>query len=239
MKQLIIIKAGDTFEDVMQVHGGFDKWINDRLGAPSGLVRVVDVENGEELPEPSSILGAVMTGSHSMVSEKLEWSEKTAGWIRDAVNAGMPYFGICYGHQLLAHAMGGVADYNPLGLEIGTVKIKSLPMMMNDPLFNEMPELFDAHVIHSQSALELPAGAVRLAENGHDANHAFRVGDHAWGVQFHPEFSAEIMKCYLNKFDKQLAEKGVDYKVLVDEVRDTEDATSLLMGFTKYCLERS
>ena len=54
-------------------------------------------------------------------------------------NAGLPLFGICYGHQLLAHALGGEVGDNPVGREMGTVGIDLHPEAAHDPLFDGLP----------------------------------------------------------------------------------------------------
>ena len=232
MKYIYIIKAGDTFAELEAVHGGFEQWVIDNMKGYEGLLKVVNVEKGEKLPDTDECLGVIMTGSHSMVTEREDWSEKTAKWIREAVLSGMPYFGICYGHQLLADAMGGEAGYNPFGMEIGTVEISKMPDAAEDPLLKRLPNEFAAHVIHSQSAIKLPAGAVCLARNKHDSHHAFRVGDHAWGVQFHPEFSEDAMRGYVERYREKLDKA---YELTLSSVRETPEATSLLSAFAEYC----
>jgi GMP synthase (glutamine-hydrolysing) len=232
MRSIYIIKAGDTFEELEAKHGGFEQWIIDNMKGYEDILKVVNVEKGEELPNHEDCLGVIMTGSHSMVTEREDWSEKTAKWIREAVLSGMPYFGICYGHQLLADAMGGEAGYNPFGMEIGTVEVSKLPEASEDLLFKDMPDVFDAHVIHSQSAMKLPAGAVCLAKNKHESHHAFRIGDHAWGVQFHPEFGEDAMRGYVERYRTKLDKA---YELTLSAVRKTPEATSLLSAFAEYC----
>ncbi|ADD69569.1 glutamine amidotransferase class-I [Denitrovibrio acetiphilus DSM 12809] len=238
MKKIIIIKADSTFEQIIQKHGDFDQWVADELSINSDAVKSVDVRNGEKLPDPSDILGAIMTGAHSMVTEKQDWSEKTAKWIKRAVDSGTPFFGICYGHQLLAYAMGGVVDYNEKGMEIGTVKVGFKPERYDDPVFNEMPDEISAHSIHSQSVMKLPSDSVRLAGNQHEKNHVFRIGECAWGVQFHPEFDADIMRAYIKMYSADLAEDGIDAEVLNDAVEETPKASYLLKRFAEFCTNR-
>ncbi len=74
--------------------------------------------------------------------------------------------------------------------------ITLLPAAVGDPLLGGLPSPIEVHVSHSQSVLRLPEGAVRLAANAWDGNQAFRAGDRAWGVQFHPELDAGIMRGY-------------------------------------------
>ncbi|PLX70692.1 MAG: GMP synthase [Denitrovibrio sp.] len=231
MKKIIIIKAGDTFPHMAEKFGRFDQWVFDGLNVDKNLIETINVENGEELPEPSEILGAVMTGSHSMVTERLDWSEKTAEWIKKAVETGLPFFGICYGHQLLAESLGGEAGYHPKGIEIGTVMVSLTGEALSDELFSSMPLEFPAHTVHSQTTISLPYGAVCLAKNAHESHHAFRYKN-AWGVQFHPEFNAEIMKGYIREIEENLA----DSEVKMNSVTETEEASRLLNIFALYCL---
>ena len=89
---------------------------------PIGLpVVVLDPRRGDTLPPPAQISGAVVTGSHAMVSHREPWSEATGAWLAQLVAHGTPLLGICFGHQLLAHALGGEAGNHPGGPEIGTV----------------------------------------------------------------------------------------------------------------------
>ncbi len=195
----LIVQAGTTLPALRPRHGDFPEWFRRGLGVARGAVTILRVDTGARLPEPALFRGVVVTGSGAMVSDRLDWSEATAAWLRTAVDAGVPVLGVCYGHQLLAHALGGRVDDHPDGREVGTVEIETLPAAAEDPLFAKAPARFRAHATHSQSVLELPPGAVVLARSAHDPYQAVRFARTAWGVQFHPEFSAGIMRVYLDK----------------------------------------
>ena len=141
----------------------------------------------------TNVAGVVITGSHDMVTERQPWSEQAAAWLPGLVERGIPTLGICYGHQLLAHALGGEVGDNPNGREFGTVTVDLEAEAADDPLLGGLPARLPVQVCHTQSALTLPAGARRLAHGSRDANQAFVVGEAAWGVQFHPEFDAEVV----------------------------------------------
>jgi GMP synthase (glutamine-hydrolysing) len=197
--RFLIVQTGSTFPDLRARRGDFPDWFRIGLGLPSTDVDIVRADAGEALPARSAHAGVIVTGSPAMVSERLRWSEDTAGWLRDRIEAGTPVLGVCYGHQLIAHALGGHVDYHPSGREIGTVAIERLPDAENDALLASAPEQFQAHASHQQSVLELPPGAVTLARSAHDPHHAVRYAPNAWGLQFHPEFSVEIMRGYLHR----------------------------------------
>src|SRR5690606_15176642 len=120
---LIIFKVGDTFPDLAAEIGDFEQWIKTGLGQTDLPVTVVDPRKPDPLPVISDVAGAIITGSHSMVTDREAWSENLGVWLREAVTAQVPVLGICYGHQLLAHALGGEVAHHPVGLEIGTVSV--------------------------------------------------------------------------------------------------------------------
>ncbi|WP_309762920.1 glutamine amidotransferase-related protein [Agrobacterium pusense] len=114
-KPAVIIQAGQPPEDLRVLHDEQPDWFRAVfaiLGCPIELVRPF---TGETLPEAGSFTSAIITGSWSMVTDREEWSEQTAGWIRQVFSAGARLFGVCYGHQLMAHALGGRVDYHPKG----------------------------------------------------------------------------------------------------------------------------
>lgn len=169
---------------------------------------VIDPRRGDTLPDPAEVSGAVVTGSHAMVSHREPWSETTAAWLAQLVSRDTPVLGICYGHQLLAHALGGEAGNHPQGVEVGTVTVTLEEAAAGDALLRGLPAQFPANVVHWQSALRLPEGAVRLAGNAHEPVQAFRVGGNAWGVQFHPEFDAGVMRGYIDMLAGDLSAEG-------------------------------
>ncbi|MDD5717290.1 MAG: glutamine amidotransferase [Sulfuricurvum sp.] len=231
MKTICIVKTGSTFPETRADFDDFEEWIIRRLDSKRSTPFTVNVQAGEPLPELNQCDGVILTGSHSMVTDEDAWSHQTAQWLRDVVHQEIPLLAICYGHQLLAKALGGVSDYHPNGMEIGTVEIFSTDNVQDDPLFCELPERLFAHTIHSQTVLTLPSGAVRLAYNSHDENHAFRIGKCAWGVQFHPEFTQAIMNSYIEEV-AQTGKFDEDKKLLLlEQSQETEESNALLKKF--------
>ena len=147
------------------------------------------------------------------------------------MNRDVPTLGVCYGHQLLAHALGGRAGPNPNGRQIGTVETCLLEDAADDPLLGHLPKKFPAQTTHQEVVLKIPPKAVRLATSPKDANFAIRFADSAWGVQFHPEFSAPVMSEYIHCRSGALVSEGLDPERLKKEVRDTPEARSVLTVF--------
>lgn len=239
MKALYILKVGTTFPATAAHLGDFDEWTAAALGTTSVEVRVLDVENGAGLPPVRECAGVVITGSHAMVTDELPWSIAIERWIPSLLDARIPLFGICYGHQLLARAAGGVVDYHPRGKEIGTVAIDLLPECANDELFCSLPRSCIAHTTHAQSVLLLPPGAVRLAANDFEPNHAYRLGECAWGVQFHPEYDGAIMRSYIVEQTESLTQRGMNVPGLLKAVRETAAAAATISNFARLVESRS
>ena len=230
-RPVLIVLLNDAPCELARRRGGLADWIARGLRLPAGMLAVVDPRRGEELPSPRGLAGVVVTGSVAMVTDREEWSQRTAAWLAGAVAADVPVLGICYGHQLLAHAMGGLVDYNPKGREFGTVEVRLLPAAADDSLLSHLPPVFRAQASHSQSVLRLPPGAVLLAANDHDRCHAFRLGRCAWGVQFHPEFDADIVRTLTGARDESLRADGLCPETILAAVEETPHAASVLARF--------
>jgi GMP synthase (glutamine-hydrolysing) len=228
-KPVLLIKTGGTIPETRDEHGDFEEWFARGLGLPG--MEQADVFSGERPPDSRQFSGVIVTGSASMVSHREDWSERTAEWLADAVHAGMPVLGVCFGHQLLAHALGGVVGPNPRGRQIGTQRIDLLPAAASDPLMCQMPQSLTVQTTHIESVHELPPGAVRLATAPRDGNHAFRIGARAWGLQFHPEFGSEVMSGYIRIRAEVIRSEGFDPDRLIGEVSETPLAHSLLARF--------
>ena len=177
MKKLIIIKAGSTFPSIQQSLGDFDDWVINGTGLPGIPISVVKVSENEVLPPVDKVLGVIITGSHAMITDRELWMQALEVWLREVFDRNIPLLGICFGHQILAVAMGGHSDYHPNGREIGTVSIRLTPEGKQDRLLGFLPEDFLAHTTHAQTIIKLPKNAVKLAENSFENNHAFRLGD--------------------------------------------------------------
>ena len=231
MKKLLILKAGSTFPSIKKEYGDFEDFITRQLEIDSTDVIVNNAVIGEPLPSFNSISGIIITGSHSMVSDREEWSENLAEWLKKLSGTNIPTLGICYGHQLLAHAFGGSVDYHPGGKEFGLVDINLTGSGKEDKLLSVLGNNFTGYAAHSQSVLKLPADAVLLAENDFETHHAFSIGENIWGVQFHPEFNAGITRMYINELKDELLKENINPLQLINSITDSPTGKLLLKRF--------
>src|SRR6056297_3558000 len=147
--ELIIIKTGQAVPEAREDGRDFEHWFADGLGSDLFDFRTLRVDHGDVLPpvetldHPPAIL---VTGSPSMVSERLDWSERTAEWLAGAHAAGLPILGVCYGHQLLAHALGGRVGANPNGRKMGRAVVHVIDD--RDALIGPFAPASPFHVTH-------------------------------------------------------------------------------------------
>jgi GMP synthase (glutamine-hydrolysing) len=175
---------------------------------------------GTPLPRPLDAYGAVLVFGGAMHADQ----EGHHPWLRDEnlflqrlLDLHKPVLGICLGAQLLAkaaHAQVGPAD-EP---EIGWYDVELTAEGSDDPLLRSLPSRFDAFQWHYYEH-GLPAGGVELARS-RVCTQAFRLGDNAWGVQFHPEVTLEQVEGWLEEDEPVPIDRGR----LLTDTRERIDA---------------
>jgi GMP synthase (glutamine-hydrolysing) len=227
MQKLAIIKTGSTLSEVHQRFGDFEQWFIQSLG-PSRFDFDVYAVHEDQHP-PADIQGidaVVVTGSPAMVSHRHAWSERTAAWLAEFHQSQKPMLGVCYGHQLIAHALGGKVGPNPNGRAMGTRSIEILDQ--DDQLLGRFSPQQSFQVTHVEVVLEPPSGAKVIACSPNDPYHGLHFGGLSWGVQFHPEFDIDIMACYIQLRASVLAGEGIAADRLMGTLQ-TAPAGALLM----------
>jgi len=164
---------------------------------------------GDPLPSLAEIDGVLSFGGDQSVTriedDPLLLAEAT--YLREAVEAGLPAFGVCLGAQLLAHALGGSVTPLPRRMVVWA-PITPLDAADGDPLMGALPE--GARALHwNEDGFEPPDGAVELLARAGAGAEAFRYGDRAWGVQFHPEVDPPSLEGWYEDGYQELSEAGV------------------------------
>jgi GMP synthase (glutamine-hydrolysing) len=107
---------------------------------------------------------------------------------------GIPFLGVCYGHQVLARALGGRVGRHPDGLELGNTPVTLTPAGRECALFDGLPDRFDVLSSHADAVLDLPPGAELTASGGFTPCQGFLFGPRLLGVQFHPESDPDTLR---------------------------------------------
>jgi len=237
-KPILIIKTGNTIDSLLARGEDFEDWFISYSGYQADNFVVKSLHQGDELDELNKIAGIIITGSPAYVSDEEAWNFVGADYIRKAHELEIPILGVCYGHQLIAWAFSGEVDFHPAGREIGTVPLVLTGAAQDDPLFTGLPGEFPAQVSHQQSVTGLPLNAVRLAANDFEPNQAFRLGSTSWGIQFHPEFTAEVVKEYILARQGAIAGEGLNPQQLIEGIQDTPYSVEILKRFCRLVFEK-
>jgi GMP synthase (glutamine-hydrolysing) len=133
------------------------------------------------------------------------WLRGEKELLRRFLDAGTPVLGVCLGGQLVAHAAGAWVG-RASEPEIGWHEVELTPAAAADPLFSGLPRRFEALQWHYY-AFDVPAGAVELARSP-VCSQAFRLGELAWGVQFHPEVTLAMVEQWLEEPEEVELDRG-------------------------------
>ncbi|KAB8193173.1 type 1 glutamine amidotransferase [Nonomuraea phyllanthi] len=187
---------------------------NSRSGGPSrfggwledaGLaLDVVLAHEGAPLPRRLDHAALIVLGGGYLPGddERAPWLADARRLVGQALEEEVPMFGICLGGQMLAQVAGGEVSGDTGAPENGSLPVTIRPEAAADPLFHGLPEAVPAVEHHKDAVTRLPGGAVWLAETAACPYQAFRVGERAWGVQFHPEvLPARIREWRADGFD--------------------------------------
>jgi GMP synthase (glutamine-hydrolysing) len=167
-------------------HDGADNRRNFRRELDADLVEYDVTER--ELPDTFAFDGCLVTGSRASVYWDEPWIRDLEAWVRDATDHDIPFLGVCFGHQLLANALGGTVE--PMGeYEIG---YRTVERDGPSRLLAGLDDEFTAFTTHSDAVVELPPGARLIAENDYGV-HGFEL-DRVFAVQFHPEYDTETAR---------------------------------------------
>jgi len=123
------------------------------------------------------------------------WLREENAFIQELLQRGVPTLGVCLGAQLLAKAEGCAVYPVPDGPEIGWVPVELTAAAHGDPVFGTLPRRFDALAVHVYT-YDVPERA-EVMITGPRCNQAFRIGDRAWAIQFHPEATLETVRGWL------------------------------------------
>ncbi len=226
------MKTGEPVPKIRERRGEFSDLIKEAIGdAWDGDIKSFDARTGEKPPSPSEMDALVITGSAANVPDREPWMLETEAYLRAVVQAEVPTFGICFGHQILAQALGGEVRRNPRGREIGTRRIEKLA---DDPIFDGIPSVFAANVTHIDSVVVLPKGAAALAKNDLEDHHAIRFSETCYGVQFHPELDADVMRGYIEHRWDVLANEGFAVADLHGAITNAEAGRRTIQNFFRH-----
>ena len=238
MRPLLVLFTGTTVPNVRASFGDFDAHFRARAGdAWSHGWSTHDArDEASPLPDPGAHAGVIVTGSSSSVTERAPWMLRLEGWLREAVWTDAPLLGVCFGHQLLASALGGEVRQNAAGRRLGSLEVSRTDD--EDPLLDGLGARFAVNVSHRDHVAIAPEGVRRLVTADHDPMHAFAVGKRVRAVQFHPEFDQPILRGYIEARREILRAEGMDPEVLHARAADAPAGERVLRNFLTHFVTR-
>ncbi len=200
-----ILETGTVNPHLRDKYGSYDEMFYTLLKRANinSTYRLVKVANGER---PKTISDAdlwLITGSRHAVYETLSWIKPLIQFIQDCFDSKTPILGVCFGHQILAKAMGGKVGKHTQGWGVGVQNYK----MIKRPIWSyKIGESFNTYTMHQDQVVEIPKTATVLASSSFCLNAMISYGDPdkpiALSIQSHPEFSSNYTR------DLILARKG-------------------------------
>jgi len=195
---ICLLKCGTVQPDQLDISGDHDDMFIAlfRKYTPSLRFFVFDVQN-ENFPGGfDNFDGFLSTGSPDAVYQEKEWINAYKDFTYELFLHGKKHVGICFGHQMIARALGGKVEKSKRGWGIGikTMKVhKFAPWMKGNEL-----DYYSLIVSHQDQVVKLPENATTIAGNEHCPIGMFTVGDHVLGIQQHPEFTKEYHQASMN-----------------------------------------
>lgn len=211
--QIVILQTGGVTDALSATHIDYPEMflrLLAQVGMPAHQFGVIDVRR-EPLPNAVSADGYLITGSAHSVYEDLPWIPALAGFVEQALVAGRPVVGICFGHQLLAQFFGGRVGLSPGGWRVGRHRntLLSKPLWLINATDTAVAS-YSVLVSHQDQVLELPAQAQPLATHPRCEFAAFTIeradGGRALAIQGHPEFEADYLRDLLLERRERLGE---------------------------------
>lgn len=242
---LCLYVTGTPSTAAREQHGTFIDWFRRSVSRHDVELRVVHATSGAFPDDIDGLDGIVITGSPASLVEPAPWMEVSVELIRHAYHARIPLLGVCFGHQLIGAAFGGSVMRNPAGWHVATQPVELTPRGIDDPLFDGVPASFHSHFSHEDivdaDTLSPMNGITVLARSRKAPVAAVAAGAVIRGVQFHPEFTAEINRTYValrrDVLARQAEDRGAPDEhpdALLCAVRDTPDAERVLANFVQH-----
>jgi len=221
--KLLIISAGPGMDEIRNIYGHAIDWISSFLIHKSLDISINHIYKNESF-DYSDYDAWIITGSASSVTDNNQWILTLKDKIKYGYNNSIPMLGICFGHQIISSALGGKVEKNKRGWELGSFKINFNKKGKDSLLFKNVDFNDYFYFSHEDIVSKLPKDSIELASNNMGLQ-SYSINNKIYGVQFHPEFSVEIARKYLEvRYNKGIVPS-------LDEVYKSKTSYKVISNF--------
>jgi len=199
-----ILECGPVPAPLQATYISYPAMFAAQLGAllPGASFTTISVFNGEALPAPDSCDAWLIPGSRHGVYDDLPWIEPLKHFIREAATMKRPMAGVCFGHQIIAEALGGKVEKATIGFRIGLERYETT--------MGGLPQTIAMPAFHQDQIIMQPPNSEVVARSAACAYAALRYTDApVFSVQFHPEFSRAYLSDLIDCMGQQAAKPGL------------------------------
>ena len=204
-----LLMCDDVSSRFRHIAGGYEDMFEALLRphVPGLTFTCYDVRNGEVPASPDAHDVYLCTGSRHSVYDKLDWIEALKGFVRDVHDNGKVFVGICFGHQVLAEALGGEVGKADQGWGIGVLDMN---IVKPEPWMQPQLPQCRLQYMHGDQVRRLPPESTVLAVAQHCEVAMFKVRETMLGIEGHPEFTAEYERALLETRRERIGADPVD-----------------------------
>ena len=204
-----VLVAGEPPAELRGHYAGYDVMTEQLLRAedPELEFHSYAVRNGEFPRAIDDNDAYLITGSRHGAYEELPWIGQLARLVCEIEKQRKPLVGICFGHQLIARALGGVVEKSAQGWGVG---VHTASLLAPAPWIEEQRGDFSLVVSHQDQVLQLPEHAELIAGSRFCPVAMFRIADHVFAMKAHPEFSREYSRALMELRRESVGAERID-----------------------------
>jgi GMP synthase (glutamine-hydrolysing) len=209
-------------------------WFRRHLADSDTDLRVLDAEGDLLSALQNGVRGVIISGSPRDAWTDDPVNGRLCEVIRACRDRELPVLGVCYGHQILGRALGGVVAPHPRGFELGNTTVELTPAGEASPLFHGVPKQVDVLSSHRDAVLQLPPGCELLAKGDFTPIQAFHWQGRLLGVQFHPEHDPESLRFLWSvRRERWRGKVAFDLDRALDDMQPTPFGAKMLRNFVE------
>ena len=196
MMKIGILLVGRASEDLVDKYGTYAEMLIALINTEEQVFefKTFNILDDEFPKDHLECDGWIVTGSPHGVYEDHSWIPTVSRLINNVYEANLPIFGVCFGHQLIAQALGGHVEKSEKGWGLGlhTYQVNNKPDYMSN-----LSEKVTLNICHQDQVLRPPQGATVYAKSEFCENAGFYIKDKVLTMQAHPEFLVDFTKALL------------------------------------------